>query len=112
MKGSCPDLLAIKLVFWEINPLWPCSFHGRITSSVCSFSSIYRHLYEVILRKFYQADEVAKSDGWKIVKLISVKMPEAMIEGMDELVRRGVYPSRSAVMRTAVRDLLKKELWK
>lgn len=48
----------------------------------------------------------------KTVKLISVKMPEALIEGMDELVKRGVYPSRSAVMRTAVRDLLKKELWK
>jgi Arc/MetJ-type ribon-helix-helix transcriptional regulator len=30
---------------------------------------------------------------------------------MDELVRRGLYPSRSAVMRAAVRDLLKKELW-
>ena len=53
-----------------------------------------------------------KEYRWKIMKLISVKMPEAMIEGMDELVRRGVYPSRSAVMRTAVRDLLKKELWK
>ncbi|MEM0223938.1 MAG: ribbon-helix-helix domain-containing protein [Nitrososphaerota archaeon] len=46
------------------------------------------------------------------MKLISVKMPEALIEGMDELVRRGAYPSRSAVMRTAVRDLLRKELWK
>ena len=45
------------------------------------------------------------------MKLVSVKMPEALIQGMDELVRRGVYPSRSAVMRTAVRDLLKKELW-
>jgi Arc/MetJ-type ribon-helix-helix transcriptional regulator len=30
---------------------------------------------------------------------------------MDELVRRRLYPSRSAVMRAAVRDLLKKELW-
>mgnify|MGYP000586638426 CR=1 FL=1 len=45
------------------------------------------------------------------MKLVSVKMPEALIQGMDELVKRGVYPSRSAVMRTAVRDLLKKELW-
>jgi len=45
------------------------------------------------------------------MKLVSVKMPKALIEGMDELVRRGAYPSRSAVMRTAVRDLLKKELW-
>ncbi|MEM3588990.1 MAG: ribbon-helix-helix domain-containing protein [Nitrososphaerota archaeon] len=45
------------------------------------------------------------------MKLISVKLPEALIEGMDELVKRGVYPSRSAILRTAVRDLLKRELW-
>jgi Arc/MetJ-type ribon-helix-helix transcriptional regulator len=30
---------------------------------------------------------------------------------MDELVRRRLYPSRSAVIRAAVRDLLRKELW-
>ncbi|MDT7860047.1 MAG: ribbon-helix-helix domain-containing protein [Candidatus Calditenuis sp.] len=45
------------------------------------------------------------------MKLISVKLPEALIEGMDELVRRGLYPSRSAILRAAVRDLLKRELW-
>jgi len=45
------------------------------------------------------------------MKLVSVKMPEALIEAMDELVRRGLYPSRSAVLRTAVRDLLREELW-
>lgn len=45
------------------------------------------------------------------MRLVSVKMPEALIEAMDELVKRGLYPSRSAVLRTAVRDLLKKELW-
>jgi Arc/MetJ-type ribon-helix-helix transcriptional regulator len=45
------------------------------------------------------------------MKLISVKMPEALIDGMDELIKKGVYPSRSALMRTAVRDLLRKELW-
>lgn len=47
----------------------------------------------------------------KSVKLMSVKLPEAVIEGADELVRRGNYHSRSAVLRAAVRDLLKKELW-
>lgn len=46
-----------------------------------------------------------------LMKLISVKMPEALIEGMDELIRRGLYPSRSAIMRVAIRDMLKKELW-
>jgi Arc/MetJ-type ribon-helix-helix transcriptional regulator len=45
------------------------------------------------------------------MKLLSLKMPDALVEGMDELVRRGLYPSRSAVIRTAVRDLLRKELW-
>lgn len=45
------------------------------------------------------------------MKLISVKIPEALLEGMDRLVEMGLYPSRSAVMRTAVRDLLKVELW-
>lgn len=45
------------------------------------------------------------------MRLISVKLPEALIEGMDELVRKGAYPSRSSILRTAVRDLLKKELW-
>ena len=45
------------------------------------------------------------------MRLISVKLPEAVIDGMDRLVKKGIYPSRSAVIRTAVRDLLKKELW-
>lgn len=45
------------------------------------------------------------------MKLITVKLPEALVEGIDELVRAGMYPSRSAVVRAAVRDLLKTELW-
>ncbi len=45
------------------------------------------------------------------MRLITVKMPEAFVEGLDELVRLGRYSSRSEVIRVAVRDLLKKELW-
>ncbi len=56
--------------------------------------------------------ELKASDGGRTLKIVSVKMPEALIDGMDELVSRGVYPSRSAVMRTAIRDLLRSELWK
>jgi len=56
--------------------------------------------------------ELKPSDGGRALKIVSVKMPEALIDGMDELVSRGVYPSRSAVMRTAIRDLLRSELWK
>lgn len=46
------------------------------------------------------------------MKLVTVKLPEALIEGLDELVGSGLYPSRSAAIRTAVRDMLKRELWR
>ncbi len=45
------------------------------------------------------------------MKLVTVLLPEAYLEGLDELVRTGMYPSRSAAIRSAVRDLLKRELW-
>ena len=46
-----------------------------------------------------------------VMKLVTVLLPEAYIEGLEELVRSGMYPSRSAAIRVAVRDMLKKELW-
>ena len=46
------------------------------------------------------------------MKLVTVKLPEALIEGLDELVRAGMYASRSSAIRSAVRDMLKKELWR
>jgi Arc/MetJ-type ribon-helix-helix transcriptional regulator len=46
------------------------------------------------------------------VKLVTVLLPEAYLEGLDDLVRMNMYPSRSAAIRAAVRDLLKRELWK
>lgn len=45
------------------------------------------------------------------MKLVTVKMPEIYVEGIDELVRKGRYSSRSEVIRTAIRDLLMRELW-
>jgi antitoxin ParD1/3/4 len=46
------------------------------------------------------------------MRLVSVKLPTALIEGLDDLVHSAMYPSRSAAIRTAVRDMLKKELWR
>jgi Arc/MetJ-type ribon-helix-helix transcriptional regulator len=46
------------------------------------------------------------------MKLVTVKLPDASIEGLDELVRSGMYPSRSSAIRAAVRDLLRRELWR
>ena len=45
------------------------------------------------------------------MKLVTVKMPETYIEGLDELVKMGRYSSRSEAIRVAVRELLKRELW-
>ncbi len=46
------------------------------------------------------------------MKLITVKMPEIYVDGIDELVKNGRYSSRSEVIRTAIRELLKQELWR
>jgi antitoxin ParD1/3/4 len=48
---------------------------------------------------------------WGKMKLVTVLLPEAYLVGLDELVRSGMYPSRSAAIREAARDLLKRELW-
>jgi Arc/MetJ-type ribon-helix-helix transcriptional regulator len=51
------------------------------------------------------------STGKTTMKLVTVLLPEAYLEGIDELVRGNMYPSRSSAIRSAVRDMLKKELW-
>ncbi|MEM0366005.1 MAG: ribbon-helix-helix domain-containing protein [Acidilobaceae archaeon] len=45
------------------------------------------------------------------MRLITVKMPEMYVKGIDELVKAGRYSSRSEVIRIAIRELLKRELW-
>jgi hypothetical protein len=49
--------------------------------------------------------------GENDLKLVTVLLPEAYLEGLDELVRANMYPSRSSAIRSSVRDMLKKELW-
>ena len=38
---------------------------------------------------------------------ISLKLPKKILELIDELVREGLYPSRSEVIRTAIIKLLR-----
>lgn len=45
------------------------------------------------------------------MKLVTVLLPEAYLMGLDRLVGIDMYHSRSAAIRYAVMDLLKKELW-
>jgi Arc/MetJ-type ribon-helix-helix transcriptional regulator len=50
---------------------------------------------------------MAKKDGPDQV-LISVHMPKAVVDALDELVRRGVIPSRSEAIRHAVAEYIVK----
>jgi antitoxin ParD1/3/4 len=45
------------------------------------------------------------------MKIISVQLPHGLIKAMDKLVEQGIYPSRSEVIRSAIRELLKKEMY-
>jgi Arc/MetJ-type ribon-helix-helix transcriptional regulator len=40
--------------------------------------------------------------------LISFHLPKSYVDVIDELVRRGVYPSRSEAIRVALRELVNK----
>ncbi len=43
--------------------------------------------------------------------IITVKMSDIYVKGLDKLVELGLYPSRSEAIRVAIRDLLRRELW-
>ncbi|MFX0068396.1 MAG: ribbon-helix-helix domain-containing protein [Candidatus Hodarchaeota archaeon] len=45
------------------------------------------------------------------LKLVTVKMPETYIKGLDALVEVGLYPSRSEAIREAIRYFIRKETW-
>jgi Arc/MetJ-type ribon-helix-helix transcriptional regulator len=44
------------------------------------------------------------------MRLITVHLPAAYLNGIDRLVTAEAYPNRSEAIRVAVRDLLKAEL--
>ncbi len=43
------------------------------------------------------------------MQLVSVHIPKKMLEELDRLVMRGMYPSRNEAIRIAIRDLLSRE---
>jgi Arc/MetJ-type ribon-helix-helix transcriptional regulator len=42
------------------------------------------------------------------LKAVSVHLPDECVELLDELIRAGLFPSRSEALRAALRELLKK----
>ncbi len=45
------------------------------------------------------------------MRLIAVHLPDRYIDDLQRLVDENRYPNRSEVIRIAIRDLLKRELW-
>jgi antitoxin ParD1/3/4 len=46
------------------------------------------------------------------MRVVTICLPESYVEGMDALIKKDMYPSRSEVIRIAIRDLLVAELWR
>ena len=49
------------------------------------------------------------SDKDERLVLVSFRIPKQMLDELDELVREGVFSSRSEAIRTAIRDLIIRE---
>jgi Arc/MetJ-type ribon-helix-helix transcriptional regulator len=46
------------------------------------------------------------------LKLVTFLLPEAYLEGLDRLVELGRFQSRSEAVRFAVKEMIKRELWR
>ena len=46
------------------------------------------------------------------MRLLTVHVPEGFLDGLEELVKQKRYPNKSEIIRVAIRDLLRDELWK
>ncbi|MHA1245389.1 MAG: ribbon-helix-helix domain-containing protein [Candidatus Heimdallarchaeota archaeon] len=47
-----------------------------------------------------------------MMRLLTVHVPEGFLEGLEELIRIKKYPNKSEIIRVAIRDLLRDELWR
>jgi Arc/MetJ-type ribon-helix-helix transcriptional regulator len=43
------------------------------------------------------------------VKLVTINIPQAYLDGIEQLVEEEIYPNRSETIRIAIRDFLRKE---
>ena len=50
-------------------------------------------------------------DNFKM-KMITVHIPESYLIDIEKLIDDGIYPNRSELVRIAVRDLIRMELWR
>jgi len=46
------------------------------------------------------------------MKLITLHLPQAYIDALDQLVEERFYPNRAEAIRVAIRDLISAEVWR
>ena len=66
-------------------------------------------IYICITNGFYFLHQVSGHREVMDVKVVTVHLPEAYIEAIDQLVRKKLYPNRAEAIRIAVRDFIMEE---
>ncbi len=74
--------------------------------SINTFSEVSKPLFD------YRSPFAYAQGLFRTLKLVTVKLPEKLISDVDQLVKAGIYHNRSDAIRAAVRDLLRRELWR
>lgn len=59
--------------------------------------------------KVQQVQLLIKSKEHHEMQVITVRLPRALIESVQELVNLGIYSSKSEFIRRALRELVRKE---
>lgn len=66
-------------------------------------------LYRTITSK---TDSVAVLKEGKLMKMITLYLPEPYIKALNQLVDEKYYPNRAEAIRVAIRDLISVEVWR
>lgn len=64
----------------------------------------------MLCRMMRQFDYICRGEQG-LMRLLTVHVPDGFLEGLDKLVRQKKYANRSEIIRIAIRDLLRDELW-
>ncbi len=74
------------------------------------FHDCYRDNIKVLFEYWIHIDIISLQYLFRLImKLITLNLPEAYIDGLEKLVQDEIYPNRSEAIRLAVRDLIRKE---
>ncbi len=72
-----------------------------------------KHILFMLYRTItLEADSVPVLEEGKLMKMITLYLPEPYIEALNHLVDEKFYPNRAEAIRVAIRDLINAEVWR